>query len=413
MASTRPSSLSPNEPCIRSAADVTSTQQRIYLDNAATSWPKPEAVYDAVNQYQRNIGAPAGRSTYREASEAARLVHDARRQLAELIGIDDPQRIVFTLNGTDALNLAILGLLKTGEHLVTTVVEHNSVLRPVRYLEQTRGIEATRVSCSSDGIVDPDDIRRAIRSNTRLIALNHVSNVTGAVQPAREVGRLAKEHGVIFLLDAAQSMGHLPVNAADLGVDLLAAPGHKGLLGPLGTGFLYVAPGLERALEPLRQGGTGTQSEIDLQPDTLPERYEPGNHNLPGLAGLNAALASLRERGIARLREHESMLTQRLVEAFREVPGVLVHGPTDPALRSGVVSISVEGYDPQEVALLLDSSYSVQVRSGLHCAPRMHDALQTTGRGGTVRFSVGPFNTLDEMEVTTGAVAEIASSVIT
>ncbi|MGE0610694.1 MAG: aminotransferase class V-fold PLP-dependent enzyme, partial [Pirellulales bacterium] len=241
---------------------------RIYLDNAATSWPKPDAVYDAVDRYQRECGAAYGRGVYAEATQAARLVEAARQGLAKWLGAGDPRRIAFTCNGTDAINLALHGLLRAGDHVVTTVVEHNSVLRPLRYLEDAGQINVDRVPCDGQGLVDAEAIRLALRPNTRLIALTHVSNVTGAIQPVDAVSAIAQEQGALLLIDAAQSAGHLPLNLARLPADLLAAPGHKGLLGPLGTGFLYVRPGLE--LRPVRQGGTGSHSNDDHQPADMP-----------------------------------------------------------------------------------------------------------------------------------------------
>jgi cysteine desulfurase family protein len=318
--------------------------------------------------------------------------------------------VIFTSNGTDSLNLALHGLLRPGDHVVTTVVEHNSVLRPLRQLERTRDIVVSRIACDGEGIVAADDIRRALRPDTRLIAMIHVSNVTGAIQPAEEVGRLAREHDVWFLLDAAQSLGHLPLSVEELQADLLAAPGHKGLLGPLGTGVLWIAPGVDEQLEPVRQGGTGTQSENDVQPASLPDRYESGNHNVPGLLGLGAGVGHLLERGADDIRRHERHLTESLLQGLRDIEGVTVYGPRDPARRCGVVSLTVRGYDPQEVASLLDASYSIQVRSGLHCAPLMHRALGTADKGGTVRFSVGPFTRDDEIAAATRAVEEIASA---
>ena len=264
---------------------------RIYLDNAATSWPKPEAVYRAVDDYQRRLGAPAGRGSYSEAAETERIVGSCRQKIAQLLGASDPSRIIFTLNGTDSLNLALHGLLRPGDHVVTTVCEHNSVLRPLRFLAEQRQVSATYVGCDGQGFVSPDDIRRAITPHTRLIALVHVSNVTGAIQPVEEVGRIAAEHGQTYLIDAAQSLGYVPIDVRRLGCHLLAAPGHKGLLGPLGTGVLYVAPGVEQQLLPLRQGGTGTRSDEDIQPTSLPDRYEAGNLNVPGIAGLAAGVS--------------------------------------------------------------------------------------------------------------------------
>jgi cysteine desulfurase family protein len=380
--------------------------KRIYLDNAATSWPKPEAVYAIVDRYQRELGAPAGRSVYREANEVERLVSDARRRVAQLLHVDDPARIVFTFNGTDSLNLALHGLLRPGDHVISSVADHNSTLRPLRYLQDARGVQFTLVGCDSAGFVDPDEIRRAIRSDTRLIALIHASNVTGALQSVADVGRLAHEHGLLFLVDAAQSVGHLPLDVAELKADLLAAPGHKGLLGPLGTGILYIGPGAEEHLTPIRQGGTGTQSDRAEQPATLPDRYESGNHNVPGILGLGAGAAYLQQRGLADIRCHDQELTERLIGRFLPIRGVTVHGPRELPRRVGVVSISVAGYDPQELAVLLDSACGIQVRAGLHCAALMHRSLGTADRGGTVRFSFGPFTTNEDIDAAAEAVEQ-------
>lgn len=385
---------------------------RIYLDNAATSWQKPPSVYEAVDRYMRFNGAPAGRGAYREAVEVERLVNDARKRIANLIGASDPKRIVFTSSGTDSLNLAIHGLLRAGDHVVTTVCEHNSVLRPLRHLEQELGIAVTRVECGANGIVDPTSFAAAIQSSTKLFVLTHASNVTGAIQPVEEVGMIAESRGIRFLVDAAQSLGHIPVTADQLHADLIAAPGHKGLLGPLGTGVLYVAPGVEELLSATRQGGTGTSSESDQQPKTLPDKYESGNHNVPGIVGLGAALTYLSERGVDDIRQHERELTTRLLDGFRSLDHVTIYGPQDAERRVGVVSIAIDDYDPQEVATMLDAAYAVQVRSGFHCAPLMHSSLATRERGGTVRFSLGPFTTPDQIDRAIQAVGEIAASAI-
>jgi len=387
-----------------------SNHKRIYLDNAATSWPKPEAVYAIIDRYLRDLGAPAGRSAYREANEVERLINDARRRLAELLGAEEPSRVVFTCNCTDSLNLALHGILRNGDHVVTSVAEHNSVLRPLRYLEETADVQVTRVGCGSDGIIDPEDIRAAIRPNTRLIALVHASNVTGALQPVCEIGRLAREHDVRYLVDAAQSVGHVPVDVREIGADLLAGPGHKGLMGPLGIGFLYIAPGVEDRLRPIRQGGTGTQSVIDQQPSTMPDKYESGNHNVPAILGLGAALECLAERGLQDIRRHDQDLTRALVEGIQSIDGVTIHGPAELARRVGVVSTTIEGHDPQDLAMMLDTAYSIQVRAGLHCAPLMHQALSTADGGGTVRLSLGAFNTNEDVQAAVKAIREIASA---
>ncbi|MEX0818018.1 MAG: aminotransferase class V-fold PLP-dependent enzyme [Pirellulaceae bacterium] len=385
---------------------------RIYLDNAATSWPKPAAVYEAVDHYMRFSGAAAGRGAYREAAEVERLVSDARKRLADLIGEPKPKRIIFTSNGTDSLNLALHGFLRAGEHVVTSVCEHNSVLRPLRHLENEFGVSVTRVRCGANGIVDPSDFESAITSHTKLFVLTHASNVTGAIQPAEEIGHIARSHGIRYLVDAAQSLGHIPVFARQLYADLIAAPGHKGLLGPLGTGLLYVAPGVEAMLRSTRQGGTGTTSESDWQPETLPEKYESGNHNVPGIVGLGAALAYLDAHSGDHIRQREQELTSRLLTGFQSHKNVTIHGPRDATRQVGVVSITIDGYDPQEAATMLDTAYSVQVRSGLHCAPLMHASLNTQHRGGTVRFSIGAFTTDDQIDRAIEAVGEIAAAAI-
>ena len=391
--------------------------QRIYLDNAATSWPKPESVWQAVDDYQRRLGVTAGRGVYQEAAEVERLVNQCRQRLAALIGAGEAQRIVFTLNGTDSLNQALHGLLRPGDHVVTSVCEHNSVLRPLRHWQDHGDVRVTYVRCSEEGYLDPDDVRQAIQPRTRLIALIHASNVSGAVQPAAEVGRLAREAGVLYLIDAAQSLGHTPIDVQQIGCDLLAAPGHKGLMGPLGTGILYVGPNAEQQLLATRQGGTGTRSDEDLQPANLPDKYESGNLNVPGIVGLGAGVAEVERRGIEAIGLHERALVGRLMEGLADLEQVTVYGPAKADRRQrtgnkssvGVVSFNVEGFEPQELAALLDSMRSIQVRAGLHCAPRMHQALGTSPRG-TVRISVGLFNTIADVDSLLEVLREVAST---
>lgn len=385
---------------------------RIYLDNAATSWPKPETVYAAVDDYQRRLGAPLGRGIYAEADQVQRAVQQARHALARLIGCEDPRHVVFTFNATDALNMALHGLLRPGDHVVTSVVEHNSVLRPLRNWEDQGDVEVTRVECDAEGVVDAQQILDALRPDTRLVALAHASNVTGAIQPVAEVGEALRDHSALFLVDAAQTLGHVPIDVAQCGIDLLASSGHKGLLGPLGTGLLYVRPGVEAELRSFRQGGTGSRSEDDRQPDSMPDKYESGNQNVAGLVGLAAGVQYIAERTIDDLADHARQLTGRLIDGLQSIDGVQIHGPRDLARRVGVVSMTIEGYDPQEVAALLESAYRIQVRPGLHCAPLMHRALGTLPLGGTVRLSSGPFNTPDEIDAAIAALTEIAAAAI-
>lgn len=382
---------------------------RIYLDNAATSWPKPEAVYQAVDHYQRQLGASPSRSVYAEALEVDRIVQATRMALVRLLDGEGPEHLVFTLNGSDALNLAIHGVLRPGDHVITSAVEHNSVLRPLRWLEDRGEIEVTRVACGADGIVDPDAIRAAWRPATRLVALVHASNVTGALQPIVEVGRIVREQEGLFLVDAAQSLGHVPLSVTEAHIDLLAAPGHKGLLGPLGTGLLWIRPGVESEVAPLRQGGTGTRSQEDRQPHELPDRFEPGNVNALGVCGLQAGVEFVQRTGITTLRTHAVQLTRRLREGLAAIARVRLYGPADPQWRVGVVSMTLQGVSPQELAVILEAGYRIQVRAGLHCAPRMHAALGTLATGGTVRFSLGPSNTAEQIDMVIGAVEAIAA----
>ncbi|MEX0677231.1 MAG: aminotransferase class V-fold PLP-dependent enzyme [Pirellulales bacterium] len=385
-------------------------QPRVYLDNAATSWPKPDAVYAAVDHYLRELGAPAGRSGYAEATEVSQAVESARVRIAGMLGLGDPTHLIFTANGTDSLNLAIHGLVRPGDHVVTTVVEHNSVLRPLAQLEETAEVSVTRVGCDAAGVVDPDEIRAAIGPKTRLVAISHASNVTGALQPVEEVARIARAAGVPVLCDAAQTVGHMPVCLDRLGVDFLAASGHKGLLGPLGTGILAIRPDAAHRLQSVRQGGTGTQSEQTRQPDELPSKFESGNLNVPGILGLAAGIEFLLERGLEGIEREGQRLTERLLVGFHDIAGLRVMGPESAHQRVALVSMVLSGYDPQEVALGLDAAFRVQVRSGLHCAPAMHEALGTHQSGGTVRFSLGPFTSEADIDTAIEAVAEIAAS---
>ncbi len=382
-------------------------QHRIYLDNAATSFPKPDVVYDAVDHYQRTIGAPAGRGAYGEALQVQTIVERCRQRAAKLLGAESLHQIQFAFNGTDALNIALHGLLKSGDHVVTSVIEHNSVLRPLCELKERLAIDVTYVKADRTGRINPADIQSAIRPHTKLIALIHASNVTGTIQPVAEVAEIAAEADVLFLLDAAQSAGHLPIDVRQLQVDLLACPGHKGLMGPLGTGLLYIKEGVENHVTSFRQGGTGSKSEEEQQPLTLPDKYEAGNHNVPGIVGLDVALRWIEERGIENLRQHEIKLTKQLMQGLATIPQITSHGTTNAEDRLGVVSISVEDWEPQVLASLLDESFGIQTRAGLHCAPGVHRTLGTFDSGGTIRLSVGTFTTEEDIEITVNALRDV------
>ncbi len=386
-----------------------SVSERIYLDNAATSWPKPPAVYEAIEHYHRELGAPAGRGAYRQAAEVERLVSLARKGVANLVGVEDHQNVIFTLNGTDSLNLAIQGLLGPGDHVVTTICEHNSVLRPLSEQVARRGVEISYVRPDSEGIVNPIEIMNAVRENTRLVVLVHVSNVTGAIQPIADVGQMLADHPCRYLVDAAQSLGHLPVDLKAQRIDLLAAPGHKGLLGPLGTGILAIAPGIAEELVTVRQGGTGTDSVSTSQVTTMPEKFESGNLNVPGILGVGAGVKYLLDQGVESLHERGQLLSSRLATGLESISQVQLLGPNTSAERCGVQSFIIEGFDPQEVASTLDDAFSIQVRAGLHCAPLMHEHLGTSP-SGTIRISWGTFTTEEQVDRTIAAVAELAAS---
>lgn len=385
-------------------------EQLIYLDNAATSYPKPDTVYAAMDQYSRDCGAPVGRGAYRKSVELQSEIDQCRKLAAEVLGAARPEEVSFTFNGTDSLNTIIHGVLKPGDHVITSDVEHNSVLRPLQTLKQRWGLEVTHVPANEQSVVDPLDFKEALRENTRLIILNHASNVTGSIQPIDEVGEIARKAGVLFLVDAAQSAGHIPLNVSDQPIDFLACPGHKGLLGPLGTGLVYIRTDLADQVESLRQGGTGTSSEEETQPLTQPDKYEAGNHNTPGLVGLKAALEYLKQRGIDDLRQHEQQLTGLLLEGFRALPGFELPGPLQPEKRVGVVSLVNQSVEPQVLASILDENFGIQIRAGLHCAPRIHRSIHSQEWGGTIRFSPGPFTTVSQIETSLSAMQELAVS---
>lgn len=387
--------------------------KRLYLDNAATSWPKPEAVYQAVDDWQRRVGAAYARGTSAAADESRAIVDRARRGIATLLNEPDPRRVLFANSGTDALNTALFGWLRDGDHVVTTVCEHNAMLRPLHWLASGKSeiqIEVTHVGCDADGRVDPNAVAEAIRPNTRLAAVVHASNVTGTVQPIEAIAAETRKRGVRLLVDAAQSLGRWPIDVAKLGADLLAAPGHKSLLGPLGTGTLWIASGIENELRPLRHGGAASGGELLELPNALPDRYEAGNLNLPGLAGLAAGVEHVLEQGINKVQSQLAVGRRQLAEGLASIPAVTLYGPSDTAQQAGVVSFSVEGYDPQEMAALLATIAGIDCRAGLHCAPRLHAALGTVERGGLVRFSPGTETTAAEIDTAVEAVRQLAES---
>ena len=388
--------------------------QRIYMDNSATSFPKPDAVIDAMVRFARECGASAGRGAYAEAKQCQRAISTCRQRVADLIGAESPERIVFTMNCSEALAIAIRGLLNTAgraAHAIATAMEHNSVLRPYNALAEQVGLQPQFIECeASTGLVDPDDVRRAIRPDTKLIACVHVSNVTGTIQPIREVVEIARSHDVPCLIDAAQSVGHVPLNVRQLGADLVAFPGHKGLLGPLGTGVLYVRPGVEDRLPTMKEGGTGTISEHPWQPASMPDKYEIGSHNAIGLVGLSESVAWVLDRGVDSLREHDVALCRGFLDATDGVEGLTVYGPRDPANRAGVFSVNIDGLSPIELAELLEQDFGLCTRPGIHCAPLAHKTIGTHP-SGTCRLSFGPFTTTAHVTHAAEALTKVARRV--
>ncbi len=386
--------------------------RRLYLDNAATSNPKPPAVMQAMVDYATRLGASPGRGAYAEVREAGGLLQRCRERISELVGGREPNNVIFTLNATDGLNLALHGVLKPGDHVVTTWLDHNSVLRPLNHLAE-RGVEVTRLRCDPEtGLVSPEDVRRALRPNTRLIATLHGSNVTGTLQPLAELGSIARERGVLFLVDGAQSVGHVPVDVDAMNIDLLAFPGHKGLLGPLGTGALWIRPGVEHQLVPHRQGGTGSVSERDVQPDFMPDRFEPGSHNALGLVGLLAGVEWVLSRGVAEIWAHEQRLVERMLRRLRSIDGLTLFGPKTVEHRCGVFSVRVGQHGPVELANLLEERFGVLTRPGLHCAPLAHQTIGSAPYGGTTRMSFGPFVQEEDVDYAADALETLAKEAL-
>lgn len=377
----------------------------VFLDNAATSFPKPESVYTAMDAALREIGVAPGRGGYRQSLAAARIVFEARSALARFFGISDSSRLVFTHSTTESINIALNGWLKPGDHVVSTTVEHNALLRPL-HLMMSRGVEVTFVRSDRFGVVSEHDFARAMRPNTKLVALAHCSNVTGAVQPIGEIARVARAGGARLLVDAAQSAGFFPIDAQDIGIDFLAAPGHKGLFGPPGTGVLSVAEGV--TLEPLVVGGTGGNASSPEQPEQMPERLESGTINTPAIAALKAGLDFVESTGIDVIRAKEQLLVAHLMEGLLGTPGVEVYGPLQGE-RGAAISFNAAGHDPATLGFLFDSRYEICVRPGLHCAPDAHRSIGTYP-AGTVRVSPGFFNTEEEIAYFLKALREMISS---
>jgi cysteine desulfurase family protein len=378
----------------------------IYFDNAATSYPKPEEVTQAMVHFSREIGASPGRSGHRLAIEAGRIVFEARERISQLFGVKDSSRVVFGLNATEGINQGLKGLLRSGDHVITSSMEHNSVMRPLRAMMK-EGVQAAILSCSPEGFLDPSDVKKAIRPNTRMVVLNHASNVVGTLQPLAEIGEVCRRQGVLFFVDAAQSAGAAPLDMEREKIDLLAFTGHKALFGPQGTGGLVLGERVdEKELVPVKRGGTGSRSEQEEHPDFLPDLCESGTPNAVGLAGLLAGLEFVMKVGIEKIRHHEKRLTERLLRGLLEIGGVTVYGPGTAEKQLATVSFNIQGVASSEVGLRLDEEYGILCRVGLHCAPAAHRTLGTFPEG-TVRFGLSYLNREEEVEETLQAIRRI------
>ena len=381
-------------------------ERLIYLDNAATSHPKPEGVIQAMVAFMREIGANPGRSGHRLSIEAGRVIFETREKVAGLFGIRDSSRVVFGQNATEAINLGLKGLLRRGDHVITTSMEHNSVMRPLRALGRD-GVEITVVSCSREGFLDPEEVRRVIRKNTRMVVLNHGSNVVGTLIPLAEVGEICRNYGILFFVDAAQTAGVIPIHMEREKIDLLAFTGHKAFFGPQGTGGLVIGERVnERKMEPLKRGGTGSRSELEEQPDFLPDLCESGTPNSVGLAGLRAGLDFLLGLGLEKIREHERKLTEMLIRGLLEIPEAIVYGSKDAEKQCATVSFNLEGWAPSDLSFRLDEEFGILTRVGLHCAPSAHRTIGTFP-DGTVRLSMSYLNTEEEIGQTIQAIKQL------
>jgi cysteine desulfurase family protein len=370
--------------------------QMIYADNAATSFPKPPEVSKAMCNYIDKIGGNVGRGTYENSYNAGRVVYETRELLCNMFNFDDPLKAIFTSNITESLNILIKGLLKSGDHVIVSSMEHNAVMRPLSS-KQLDGVEITKVICNDDGSLYAQDLKDHIKKNTRLVIMMHVSNVCGTILPIKDIGKICKENNIYFIIDAAQSAGVLDIDFKEFNLSALAFTGHKGLMGPQGVGGFLINDNLGREIRTLKEGGTGSFSELEFQPQTLPDKFECGTLNTPGIYGLNAALKFVKSIGISNIRSHEEELTNHFLDKIKNISGVDLHGINSPEGRTAVFSLSFGDFDNAEIAFMLEREFGVLTRVGLHCAPSAHKTLGTFPRG-TVRFSFGYFNKISDIE---------------
>lgn len=381
----------------------------IYLDNAATTYPKPDIVYNKMDYFLRNNCANPGRGGHKLSIDAAKEVYNARDIIGELFNIKNKNRIVFTKNSTEALNIAIFGLLKKGDHVITSSMEHNSVIRPLMMLKKDRTIELSIVKCNNKGYLNIEDIQNQIQSNTKLICITHSSNVNGIVMPIKEIGKLTKEKNIIFLLDSAQTAGVFDINVEINNIGLLTFSGHKSLFGPQGVGGLFIAEGIN--LKAFILGGTGTNSESFDQPSVLPDMFESGTLNTPGIVGLRHGVEFINNIGLHEIQQHKKKLLEEFASRIEGLNNIILYSDIKNLKNnSGIIALNFDGIDSTELSYILDKCYNISTRAGLHCAPLAHETLNTK-RHGIVRFSFSYLNTLDDVEKTYLALKEISKSV--
>jgi cysteine desulfurase family protein len=369
---------------------------KVYADNAATSFPKPVGVSSAMCNYIDNIGGNVGRGTYQSSFEAGKTVFETRELLCELFNAKNPLNVIFTSNITESLNVLIKGSLRPNDHVIITSMEHNAVMRPLNS-EMVKGIEVTKINCDTKGYLDITNIEKSIKSNTRLIVMTHSSNVSGTIMPIEEIGELCKKHSIFFVIDSAQSGGVLDIDMYKHNLSALPFTGHKGLMGPQGIGGFIIKDDFANYIKPLKEGGTGSYSEHEIHPNILPDKFECGTLNVPGIYGLNASLKFLKKTGIKNIREHESYLSSVFIEKISNMNKVILSGMKDMSKRTAVFSLNFDGIDNSEIGFMLEHNYGIMTRVGLHCAPSAHKTLGTFP-SGSVRISFGYFNTVKEIE---------------
>ena len=380
---------------------------QIYLDNSATTFPKPDAVYDFMYEFYKKHGVSPGRSGFDAAIATEEVVHETRKMLMHLFNGDDPNRLTFSYNASDSLNMVLQGLANPGDHVITTKLEHNSVLRPLHHLSISQNVGLTHISFDSHGYVDPDDFKKALRKNTRMVVVNHSSNVIGTVQPLAAIGKICREAGVLFIVDSSQSAGAIPIDMKSMGIDVLVFTGHKCLMGPTGIGGSYIMDDVP--IRGTRFGGTGVRSAQKTHLEEFPYRMECGTLNLVGVAGLHAGVKWVLEQGIENLHHREIMLWDKLRKGVQKIENVTTYCAESTENQNPVLSLNIKGFESGDVGTILDVDYNIACRTGLQCAPMVHEVIGTDKIHGTVRLSVGPFNTDTDIDAAIEAIGEIAA----